>query len=189
MKVIQLRGTNATGKTTAIRQFIERGHFRVDQIKVGARWIEYHWDPERRIAILGRYDKAVTGGVDGYITEKNQLLNSIMTIVNKVKPEALLFEGIVYGVTFQFAYELSRLLNKIGVEYTGICLLPSLNVVFERLAARNGGKAVDYMSVQAKWFSASRAYEKLRKAGVNAKAIDTTKIPKDQMYRIIEDEL
>lgn len=189
MKVIQLRGTNATGKTTTLRQFMERGEFTVESIEVHGREIEYHWDDRRKIAILGRYDQAMSGGVDGYITDKDLLRDCIIRMLKKIKPEALLFEGIVYGVTFKFAYELSRLLNKIGCEYVGICFLPPLDVVFDRLALRNGDKPVDYMSVQNKWFTASRAYEKLKAVGVKVKEIDTTKVPKDSMYRIIEDEL
>lgn len=189
MKVIQLRGTNATGKTTAIRQFLTRGKFCVCTINVQQREIEYHWDAERRIALLGRYDQAMSGGVDGYITDKNLLRSAIIRIVRTIKPNALLFEGIVYGVTFKFAYELSKALSLYGAEYVGICFTPPLDVVFDRLASRNGGKPVDYMSVQGKWFTASRAYDKLKASGINVKAIDTTKIPKDQMWRIIEDEL
>lgn len=189
MKVIQLRGTNATGKTTTIRQFIERGAFEVKTIEIAKRQIEYHWDDERKIAILGRYDQRMSGGVDGYITDKNLLRDVIIRMLKQIKPEVLLFEGIVYGVTFQFAYELARVLKSLKVEYLGICMIPPLDVVFDRLAVRNGDKPVDYMSVQNKWFTASRAYEKLLKNGVPVKAIDTSKVPKAQMYRIIEDEI
>lgn len=189
MKVIQLRGTNATGKTTTIRQFIERGDFEVKSVPVANRDIEYHWEETRRIAVIGRYDKAVTGGVDGYITNKELLRDVIIRMLKVVKPDVLLFEGVMYGVTFEFAYKLARVLKTLHCEYIGIYFNPPLDVVFDRLAERNGGKEVDYMSVQAKWFSAGRAYEKLKKNGINIKAIDTTRIPKDQMYKIIEDEL
>lgn len=189
MKVIQLRGTNATGKTTIIRQFINHGNFVVNTIRVGSRNIEYHWDESRKIAIIGRYDKAVTGGIDGYITDKDYLRDVILRMVKLVKPDTLLFEGVVYGVTFKFAFELYRALKALKCDYMGICLLPPLNVVFDRLAKRNGDKPVDYMSVQRKWFSASNAYEKLRATGVPVKLVDTSRIPENQMCRVIEDEL
>lgn len=189
MKVIQLRGTNATGKTTTIRQFIGKGDFVVKSIDMGARDVEYHWDDSRKILVLGRYDQAMSGGIDGYITNKDFLRDVIVRIIKRIKPNVLLFEGIVYGVTFKFAYELSRYLEQNDIEYIGVCLNPPLDVVFERLAERNDGKAVDYMSVQNKWFTANRAYEKLRKSGINVKEIDTTNVPKNQMYKIIEDLL
>lgn len=189
MKVIQLRGTNATGKTTTIRQFILRGHFTVKSITVRKTEIEYHWEEERKIAVIGRYDKAVSGGVDGSITNKDMLRDAILRIIRAEKPEYLLFEGVVYGVTFQFAYELNIVLKRLGYEYIGLCFMPPLEVAFERLAERNGGKPVDYMSVQNKWFSANKAYHKLLEYHVNVKAVDTSKIPKEEMYKLIEGEL
>lgn len=189
MKVIQLRGTNATGKTTTVRQFIQNNNFVVKSIRVGCRDIEYHWDDGRKIAIIGRYDQAMSGGVDGYITSKDVLRDTIIRMVKNIKPNAVIFEGIVYGVTFQFAYELNKVLEKIGCDYVGICFLPPLEVVFDRLSIRNGNKPVDYMSVQNKWFTASRAYDKLKRYGVNVKLVDTSIIPKNLMYKLIEDEL
>lgn len=189
MKVIQLRGTNATGKTTTVRQFINRGNFEVKSIFVGSRDIEYHWDEERKIAIIGRYDQRVSGGVDGYITNKDFLRDTIIRMLRLIKPEVLIFEGVMYGVTFEFAFNLIRALKALHCEYIGLCFMPPLDTVFDRLAKRNGGKEVDYMSVQNKWFTASRAYEKLRKNGINVKAINTAKVPEDSMYKILEDEI
>lgn len=187
--MIQLRGTNATGKTTAIREFINHGDFRVAELDLHGRKIEYHWDDQREIAILGRYDQRVTGGIDGYITSKNELMDAIVRMIKTVKPRVLLFEGIVYGVTFKFAYDLCRVLKQMKCEYTGLCLIPPLEVALDRLALRNGDKPVDYMSVQNKWFTANRAYEKLRQNGIRVKAIDTSKIEKESMWRIIQDEI
>lgn len=188
-RVIQLRGTNATGKTTAIRQFINRGTFSVKEIPVAGRQIEYHWDAGRRIAILGRYDQCMSGGIDGYITSKELLGSAILRIVKCIQPNALLFEGIVYGVTFQFAYDLNKALKRADADYVGICFIPPLDVALERLKDRNGGKPVDVGSVQNKWFTASRAYIKLKEAGVNVKVVDTSRIQKQEMWKIIEKEL
>lgn len=189
MKVIQLRGTNATGKTTAIRQFIQRGNFRVTSIRVRGKDIEFHYDDGRRIAILGRYDLNVSGGIDGRITDRNVLLDSIIKIIKTIQPEILLFEGIVYGVTFKFAHELYHVLRSLNYDYIGICLLPPLEIAFKRLEVRNGGKPVDLLKVQDKWFETARAAEKLQKHGVPIKVIDSSKIPFEHMYRIVEDAL
>lgn len=189
MKVIQIRGTNAVGKTTAVREFIKHGEFGIRDVKVDGKIIECHWEEKRRIAIIGRYDKAVTGGVDGCIQKKELLNNTIVKVIKTFRPNTLIFEGIMYGVTFEFAYKLVRVLKILHYDYVGICFFPSLDVVFDRLSQRNGGKEVDYMSIQNKWFSAQKAYEKLKTAGINVKSIDTSKIPKELMYKVIEEEL
>lgn len=189
MKVIQLRGTNATGKTTTIREFVERGNFVVRSFQYGKREVEYHYEKERKIVVLGRYDTRVSGGVDGYITNRDMLIHIIVKAIKLIRPDLLLFEGVVYGVTFQFAYDLVRVLKQFGYDYIGICLVPPLQVAIERLSIRNGGKPVDLISVQNKWFSTVRAYKKLKESGVNVKVVDPTSIPKEHMYKIIEGEL
>lgn len=189
MKVIQLRGTNATGKTTAVRQFIAKGNFEVRDIAVNGEIIEYHYEPDRNIVILGRYYTRVSGGVDGSITNKNVLRNSIVKILRAIRPETFIFEGIVYGVTFKFGYELYRALKSLNYDYKAICLVPPLEVAFDRVAERNGGKPVDLLSIQRKWFSAARAAENLKQHGVPVRIVDTSKIPKDAMWKIIQDEL
>lgn len=189
MKVIQLRGTNATGKTTAVRQFIERGAFEVRSIPVNGQEIEYHYDPGRGIAVLGRYDTRVSGGIDGDITNKVVLRNSIVKLCRKIQPKVLIFEGIVYGVTFKFAYELYQALKLLGYEYRAICFIPPLEVAFDRLAERNGGKPVDVLSVQNKWFTAARSAEKLKQAGIPVKIVDTSKVEKGDMWKIIQEAI
>ena len=187
MKVIQLRGTNATGKTTAIRQFIEKGEFEIGTINVQGLPIEFHEEKKRGIIILGRYDLSTTGGIDGRITNKTVLRNSIVKILKELKPDVLIFEGIVYGVTFKFAFELYSVLQKIGCDYIGVCLIPPLDIAFKRVAERNGGKQINYMSLQSKWFTAQKSYEMLRRNGVPVVVVDTSKIPKGKMYCIVED--
>lgn len=188
-KIIQLRGTNATGKTTACRQFVQSGHFCVRSVPVHGKDIEYHYDDERKIAVVGRYDQRECGGVDGYIKNKNFLRDSIVKIIKKERPDALIFEGVMYGVTFKFGAEIDIVSKKLGYHYVGICFFPPLDVALERLYSRNGGKEVNVKSFQDKHISAAKAYKKLRDNGTDVKIIDTSKIPLKDMKRIIEDEL
>lgn len=188
-KVIQLRGTNATGKTTAVRQFIGHGSFSILEIKVGGNDVEYCYDKERNIVVLGRYDDRECGGIDGRIKSVGALNDSIVKVLREVGPEHLIFEGVVYGLTFKFAYELNFVCDKLGYHYTGLCLTPPLDDALMRLYQRNGGKEINVEHLQNRYFSSIRAYNKLKANGVDVKMINTSAIPKKDMYRIIEDEL
>ena len=189
MKVIQLRGTNATGKTTAVRQFIARGNFEVREIAVNGEMIEYHYEPARNIVVLGRYDTRVSGGIDGRIIKKSVLMNSIIKICKTIRPDVFIFEGIVYGVTFKFAYEIYKALKLLNYEYKAICLIPPLETAFDRVAERNGGKPVNLLKIQQKWFTAARSAEVLKQHGVPVKIVDTSKINKEDMWKIVQAEL
>ena len=186
MKMIQLRGTNATGKTTAVRQFVFRGGFCVREMPNAGRQIEYHWNEERRIAVLGRYDKRECGGIDGYIEYRDELLDIIAKMMRTIRPEVIIYEGIAMATTFKLAHDIAMLCKRTGYEFVAVCLEPPLEVAFERLAGRNGGRPVNYMKVQEKWFSAARANEKLEAAGLHVVRFDTSRIPKEDMWKIIE---
>lgn len=189
MKVIQLRGTNGSGKTTAVRQFISRGNFVEESVKIRGTRVVYNIDHDRNIIVLGRYrDGIATGGVDGLITNKEALADSVLFLCRELKPKFLIFEGIVYGVTFRFANELYRALRARKIEYIAVCLVPPLDISFERLAERNNNKAVDYMSVQQKYFTSLRAVEMMQSAGVPCKVIDTSTIAYADMWKCIGDE-
>lgn len=188
-KVVQIRGANAVGKTTAIRMFLARGVFEIVPIKIGAKEVECNWDEKRGIFVIGRYDKCVSGGVDSAIKSREELLNTIAKAIREYKPETLLFEGILYGLTFKFAFDLSVFLKGVGYEYVGIGLFPPLGVAFDWLSERNGGKRVNETHIQQKWYSALKSIKKLKDAGLNVRVVDSSKIRLEDMWKIIEDAI
>lgn len=188
-KVIQLRGTNAVGKTTAVRQLTESGGFEVRLFRHGKMDVEYHMNDSRSICVLGRYDTRVCGGFDGVITDKRLLMDVIIKMLKELKPQYYVLEGVLYGVTFQFGFNLKKVCDMLGYHYKGLCLFPPLEVSLMRLYGRNGGKEIDVKSFQNKHLSAVKAYEKLRLNGVDVKIINTAEIPLEHMSKIIEDEL
>lgn len=188
-KVVQIRGANAVGKTTSIRMFLARGGFEIVSLKVGAKEIGCHWNEARKILVIGRYDKCVSGGVDSSIKGREELLNTIAKAIRDYKPETLLFEGILYGLTFKFAFELSLFLSGVGYGYVGIGLFPPLGVAFDWLSERNGGKRVNESHIQQKWYSALKSLRKLREAGLDVRIVDSSKYRLEDMWKIIEDAI
>lgn len=184
MKVIQLRGVNGVGKTTAVRQYIERGEFCVESIEMNGKQYFYHFDG--KIAIIGRYDLRQSGGIDGCITDKHELKNLITRMLRVIKPETLIFEGVMYGKTFQFSYDISLLAKALGYEYLAVCLVPSFDVSILRIWGRNGNKDVNVENLESMYRQAIKTNSMLRSSGVNTVEIDTGSVPKDEMYTILE---
>lgn len=187
MKVIQIRGVNGVGKTTAVREYIRKGLFCAESIEMGGKQYSYQYDG--KIAIIGNYDGAECGGVDGLIKNKDELKNLIAKILRTIKPDALIFEGVMYGQTFQFSYEINRLAKALGYEYIALCFVPPFETSLLRIWERNGGKDINVEQRQATYRSAIKSNSLLRMRGVTTKDIDTSSIPKEDMYRIIEEAL
>lgn len=186
-KVIQIRGTNATGKTTAVRNLINKGGYRVASIQV--RGTEYPYTYRDGIVIGGRYDTRECGGLDGVIKDKTIMKEYIVKLLKGMKPKVLILDAVMYGVTFQFAYELDIACKSLGYHYIGLTFAPPLDVSLLRLYQRNGGKYINVEHLQNKHISSIKAYKRLKACGVDVRLIDTSKVPKDQMHKIIEDAI
>lgn len=183
MKVIQIRGCNACGKTTLIKQIIERKKLKQKQYK----HIKYY--ENNNIIILGDYSRDGCCGCDVSFSNKVELFNTILYFIRNVKPKYLIFEGLIYGVTFSFSYNLKKYLEKNNCEYKAIYLTSDLKTLLNRLKIRNEGKNVNFEHFIGKYDSAEKSYYKLLLNKVDIVKYDVKDINKDDMYKILEVEL
>ena len=187
MKVIQIRGCNASGKTTMVKQFIQNSNFEIKEIKVKGIKTYITTNENKSIVILGRYDKK-TGGCDLF-QNKIHVINTIFYVIANMKPKIIIFEGLIYGLTYKFAAELCDNLKKYNYDYTGICLYLEKNTALERLYKRNGGKAVNESYILNKTKSMMASYKKLLSNGYKVKLYDTSKVKEEDMHKILENEV
>lgn len=145
------------------------------------------WNEKHRYVVAGRYnDNSRSGGIDGFISDKWLLKEYLFRILMIVKPEALIFEGIMYGITYKFGYEVYKICESLGYEYVGLQMDIPLENALTRIYERNGGKGINVESLQKKIQTSYSAYLKLKGSGVHCEMVDTSKIAKDRMYQIIE---
>lgn len=184
---IQLRGTNGVGKSTTVRQIIEHGGFRVYMLSLHGKEYPYTFDGKTLIA--GRYDTRECGGLDGVIKDRTIMKDYIVRLLKQRNPQVFILDAVMYGNTFDFAYQLNRLCEGLGYHYIGISLSPPFEVCLQRVLERNGGKPIKVKNLQSKYRSSLIAYQKLKGIGVDIRLIDTSKIPESEMHKIIEDVL
>lgn len=126
-------------------------------------------------------------GLDGVITDKNLLYKAIFKIIEQKKPRVLIFEALVYGVTYTFSRVLNTLAKSMNYEYISVFLTCRNNGFCERVKIRNKGKYFDLLKQKRKNVLAARAVKKAIQAGIKTVVVDTNEIKKDNMYKIIED--
>lgn len=187
MKIIQIRGNNGTGKTTIVREFIKKHSDEIIKIPVGRREIECH--KIGNIIIIGRYDKNICGGCDAAIQTGDELKNTIAKIVRLYHPDTLVFEGVMYGKSVDFTYQIYRYALKIKAEFLAICLEPDFDTTLERIYDRNGGKEVNVTSLESGWKGSIRSNRKLEAMKVPIKTFDTGKMTIEEMGRILEEAI
>ena len=187
MKIIQIRGINGSGKTTLVRGLLDTLEYENVEVFVNGKAVICH--KSERIFVIGRYDKNECGGCDASIENGNDLKELIAKVTKEYKPEILIFEGVMYGKTFSFTYEIFKYSQKIKAEFIAICLEPSFETVLQRIYERNGGKDINIKSLESGWKGCIRSNDKLKKMGVPIIRLDTGKMIKHEMESYIRDTL
>lgn len=187
MKIIQIRGTNGSGKTTVIREYLNRHENDVTSVKVGARKIELH--KTENAIVIGRYDRNACGGCDAIIKSGSELKETIAKIARNLRPDVLIFEGVMYGKTYSFTAEIYAFAKAIKAGFVAICLEPPFETTLERIYERNGGKDVNVDGLIKNWRNSTMSNAKLRAMNVPTKTYDTSEMTPEEMGDILEREI
>ena len=187
MKIIQIRGNNGTGKTTIVREFINKNESEIISVHVGKRDIECH--KIGNIIIIGRYDKGMCGGCDAAIRTADELKETIAKICKTLKPEVLVFEGVMYGKSVSFTQEIYIYSRAVRAEFLAICLEPPFDTTLERIYGRNGGNDVNVKALESGWRGSIRSNAKLRAMKVPMVTYNTGQMTLEEMGGVLEDAI
>jgi tRNA uridine 5-carbamoylmethylation protein Kti12 len=187
LKIIQIRGNNGTGKTTIIREFIKGKSSDIIKVFVEKHEIECHKIND--IIIIGRYDKNDCGGCDPVIKSGDELKNLIAKILKLFKPKILIFEGVMYGKSFDFTYQIYRYALKMNIDFFAICLEPDFDTSLERIYKRNGGKEINVKNLESGFKGCIRSNLRLEAMKVPLKKYNTGKMTPKEMGEILEEAI
>lgn len=187
MKVIQLRATNAVGKTTIVRQFIDKHGLISQEEIVGSDKVYITANKDKTIIVLGKYSDK-WGGCDSF-KNRELVFNTIIYLIKKYKPKYIIFEGLLYGKTFLFANNLRQYLKKYNYSYLGITLTCAFEFALNRLQKRNNESNINIEAFYNTWKSVLVSHDKLVKNKVNMKLVDVTNIKYEDMVNILDKEV
>ncbi len=180
--LIQLRGSNGVGKSTAVKQFLSYQSPYPDFIetKLGTVPIER----TETIAVLGDYSKT-TPGADR-ISSKELLAEALDKLMQRGF-DTIIFEGLVFGTTFRLSSILSKLAKRRGYTYTTIMLNCDFETAYNRVFSRSGDSGQNVDTWQGRQNQCFKTSKKLELEGINVRFVNTATIPFEDMHRIIED--
>lgn len=151
-KIINIRGTNGSGKTTITKNLIKKfneveesvwDEFTTEEIttyhKVYTRKAQI-WH-KQKILVMGIYNDKQTGGVDNYDTPW-QIMYGLLYFCKKYQGYTIIFEGIRVSTNYVYWYKMFSILRDKGVIIKIIGLLPkdlewAVNNVKERRKDKN----------------------------------------------------
>lgn len=182
MRVIQIRGSHGTGKSTCVRQFTERHNFIPVEIKTNKQTIRLLFGGG--IYVVGRYDTDC-GGVDSEIHDKD-VLKEVIAKIAKRNPRCVVFEAEIYGETFKLSSEVKKISEHFGGHYTALQFITKTGNAVERIKKRNGGKNVDVKKIDEKARRSLLSAIKLEEIGSDVRIVDTGSIKQEEMWKVLE---
>lgn len=158
--ILNIRGAHCSGKTTAVRMFLSKHPNYVDEFYVGKHKTSITRLKDMNVIVLGRYDQGACGGCDRY-KGGTHVKQTIMRVANMYNPEAIIYEGIMYSITFKMANEIAMMSERMGYHWKSVFLFRSYDNMLDLLQKRNNGKKVNLKSVYTKYERSIAVYEKL----------------------------
>lgn len=173
LNIVNIRGTNGSGKSTIPMKMIEadRSTFiLVDNGEEVATVI-----PSYKTVAIGTYRRK-TGGLDGI-----RSTGRMKEVLEKVKYLDLhiLLEGILASTVFStyrdifYQFEQEHFITRKAVVYN---ILPPFETVKERVRKRNGGKEVKWEQVEGKYRTVERNATKFRESGLTSIVVDNSEV-------------
>ena len=185
MKVIQVCGTSGTGKTTLIKGLLSSGRFIRLYSTVDGEARELWYNGE--ILVLGRYNRNNCCGVDAWKITGEQFLKVLDTILAVYEPRVVIFEHLMFGLTYRFKHDARACAEKHGYEYVVVVLTASLNTLSERIIGRTGNESVNFDAVMSKARTAIVSTKKVEAEGAKAYILDTERIDRKSLLRAFKE--
>lgn len=184
MKVIQICGTNGTGKTTLVKGLLTSGSFLRMKLPIDGETKEWWYDG--KVAVIGRYASNNCCGVDADKYSGDQLLKVIDTILTAYAPMTIVFEDMRLGCTYSFKQKARQCAERHGGEFVAIALTAELNTISKRVIGRSGNPNVDFDRMRQKQRQCITSVRKISDEGAKAYIIDTERKSKSELLRALK---
>lgn len=182
-KVINLRGGHCSGKTSAVREYIRQHGGSVEKIDLGKYTSEVTIVPGG-VVVLGRYDSGGCEGCDRY-KGFDHVKRTIIEVVKRYQPQAIIYEGIMFSITFKGTYEIALLCRSLGYEYEAVLLERDRDQQMAYMEIRNGGKQRSMNGFDQKIERARSSSRMLKEAGEKVRRVDVTDMSIKQLAGVI----
>lgn len=185
--IVQLRGANACGKSTAMRQYC----------KANAMTPGYVETEHGRMKVMRSANKVAIGwykpftnaeGCDASAGSKERLIEAINRLCDEGN-DVICFEGFVYGKTYLLPNRINAIAESKGYKYIAVFLSVPYTIELERLMSRNGGKPVNLKVFDESYYGARKAFGKLIQSRVYCLDVNTSEIAFDEMGGVIPDAI
>lgn len=182
--VINIRGINASGKSTTVREYCREnglkpvtilfhGHnYRAmtDGYKYALGWYKPYSDSE---------------GLDSLDVKKEEFKLFMHWFLRKYTPKVVVYEKQIWSTTYKLTAQLRKIAIENGYGFVALVMMIGYNEALNRLFNRNGGNIGNLENYDRRYMGVYRSREAILRAGVIVYDADVEKIDIAQMVHVI----
>lgn len=184
--VVNVRGINASGKSTAVRLFCRAFSLQPEVLEFGGQKYRVMTDG-KKIAVGWYRPYSVAEGCDALKAGKEDFKRFLEYLLKERKPEIVVYEKQIWSTTYKLTKEIAGITEQSGYQFIAIHMKIRYEVALNRLFFRNGGNLTNLDNFDNRFYQVQCARKNMKKNRIVVFDADVEKIPKEKMdWCIIE---
>lgn len=182
--VINVRGINASGKSTAVREYCNANGLK--PVTISFRGNNYRAMTDGRKYVLGWYKPhSNSEGLDSLDVDKEEFKLFFHWFLAKYNPEVVVYEKQIWSTTYKLTAQLREIAIGKGHGFVALVMLIGYDQALNRLFARNGGNIGNLDNFDGRYKQVYRTRRALARAGVCVYDANVESIERSRMSEII----
>lgn len=182
--VINIRGINASGKSTAVREYCNENGLKPKTISF--RGYDYKVMTDGRKYVLGWYKPySNSEGLDPLNVDKEEFKLFLHWFLRKYKPSFVAYEKQIWSTTYKLTSEIIKICKKYGYEFAVVLMQIKYEDALNRLYGRNGGEDKNFDNFDKRFYSVYHSSNALSGLDISFIRVDVMKIEIDRMKTIL----
>lgn len=181
--VINVRGINASGKSTAVREWCIAHSLKPVAIRFQGQ--EYRVMTNGREYALGWYKPySESEGLDSMKSDKDEFKLFLHWFLRKYRPDVVVYEKQIWATTFKLTNEISCICRKYGYKFAAVLMQIGYEDALNRLYNRNGGKDTDFNNFDGRYKAVYTSARTIAEHGIPLFYVDSMKVRAEDMKEI-----
>jgi len=182
--VVNVRGINASGKSTAVREYCRANGLKPVNIQYNGN--EYRVMIGNGICVIGWYKPySKSEGCDAFREDKEVFKGLLSYIMREKKPDVIVYEKQIWSTTFKLTWEISQIARKAGYKFLAVQMCIDYQTALNRLFGRNGGDFGNLDNFDGRFRTVYRSKKSMIKSGLPVLDAYVSKISKENMQMVI----
>lgn len=182
--VINVRGINASGKSTAVREFCRL--YSLEPKKIPFMGYKYKIMTDGKKYVIGWYKPySNSEGCDPLNVSKEHFKLFLKYLMKDLRPEVIVYEKQIWSTTYKLTSEIRQIVEDSSYTFLVIQMSISYADGLNNLFIRNKKDTTCFKNYNNRFYSVNNSVKKLKKHKANIMFVDFIRVPFSEMKYVI----